>query len=140
MRLLIFELRPSVLREQGIVAALRTRLEAVEGRASIATSLSVQGDPQLSPDQEDALYGIAQEALNNALRHARASHIDVCLSEASEGACLEIRDDGQGFGACNNGIGLGLRGMRERAAEIGAKLSISSAPGQGTRIQVEVAA
>ena len=140
MRLLIFELRPSVLREQGIVAALRTRLEAVEGRASIATSLSVHGKPQLSPAQEDALYGIAQEALNNALRHAQASHIDVCLSEASEGACLDIRDDGQGFGACENGIGLGLRGMRERAAEIGAKLSISSAPGNGTRIHVEVAA
>ena len=140
MRLLIFELRPSVLQEQGIVAALRSRLDAVEGRASIATTLAVDGDPELSPAQEDAFYGIAQEALNNALRHAQASRIDVRLFRNDGATVLEIRDNGQGFQETESSNGLGLKGMQERAAEIGARLDISSAPGQGTRIQVEVAA
>jgi signal transduction histidine kinase len=82
-----------------------------------------------------ALYRVTQEALNNVARHARATHarVEARLSEA--GATLEIRDDGRGFEPGSFGPGhLGLRMMRERAAEIGAELSITSSPGEGTSV------
>ena len=82
MRLLIYELRPSILGESGLAAALQSRLEAVEGRAGLETGLRLEGaDRRLPPDIEALLYRIAQEALNNALRHAQARHIEVLLCQ-----------------------------------------------------------
>jgi nitrate/nitrite-specific signal transduction histidine kinase len=141
MRALVFELRPSVLEEHGLVTALASRLEAVEERAGLETSLEVEGgDHRLPLDVEVRLYRIAQEALNNALRHAEAHHIKVRLRQSEAGATLEIADDGVGFDpapAWQQG-GLGLCGMKERAAQMGARLSIASRPGEGTCVQVEV--
>ena len=79
MRMLIFELRPPILAEQGLAAALRARLEAVEGRAGLKTELYVEGESRLPPEPEEGLYRIAVEALNNALRHAQARCISVSL-------------------------------------------------------------
>jgi nitrate/nitrite-specific signal transduction histidine kinase len=141
MRLLIFELRPSVLGESGLVAALQARLEAVESRTGLEATFKVDGqDGRLSPEVEEGLYRIAQEALNNALKHAQARHITVHLCQEPTLVMLEIGDDGVGFDpttTCQQG-GLGLQGMQERATQLGAKLLVQSQPGAGTRVKVKV--
>jgi len=140
MRLLIFELRPSALETEGLVPALRARLEAVEGRTEVQTAVSAPHNLQLTPHMETALYWIAQEALNNILKHAQADTIKITLTEASDRVRLYIADNGVGMDtavARKKGT-LGLHSMQERAAKLGGQLTIISAPGQGTTIQVEV--
>lgn len=142
MRLLLFELRPPVLEEEGLVTALQIRLEAVERRSGLVTELKVEGDEELSlpAKVEDGLYRIAQEALNNALKHAQAQRISVCLNLDPHNVTLEIADDGRGFDpvTIRERAGLGLRGMKERAVQLGACLTINSQPDHGTKIKVEV--
>lgn len=141
MRLLIFELRPSALEAEGLVAALRTRLEAVEGRTGVTTAVSAPTNLSLTPDMETGLYWIAQEALNNVLKHAQADQIDITLTQSADTVTLRITDNGRGMtvGAAEGTGTFGIRSMRERAANLGWHFSIDSAPGQGTTIQVEVA-
>jgi signal transduction histidine kinase len=140
MRLLIFELRPPDLEKDGLVAALRARLESVEGRAGIRTEFTIEGDLQLSRKVEDVLYRFAQEALNNALRHADADKVAVALRGCQDSVALEIVDDGVGFDveSVRNEGGLGLLGMQERADELKGKLIVESRPQEGTRIALEV--
>jgi len=140
IRLLIYELRPPVLEEEGLAAALQERLRSVEGRVGVATSLAVEGDGRLSPTVEAELDRITQEALNNALKHAQAHQIAVQLRQDEQIVALEIVDDGIGFdlGTTWSRGGLGLRGMAERAARLGGQLAIDSRPGKGTRVRVEV--
>jgi len=140
MRSLIFELRPPDLEKEGLVAALRGRLESVEDRAGVRTSLEVEGDGRLPHNLEAGLYRVIQEALNNALKHSRAEQVTVSLNLGPEQVAVEVADDGIGFDtqAAQSGGGLGLRGMVERAQELGGKLSLQSEPGQGTRIRLEV--
>ena len=140
MRLLIYELRPPVLEEEGLAAALQERLLSVERRVGVATSLAVEGDGRLSPTVEAELDRITQEALNNALKHAQAQQIAVHLRQNEQLVALEIMDDGIGFdlGTTWSRGGLGLRGMAERAARLGGQLAIDSRPGKGTRVRVEV--
>jgi signal transduction histidine kinase len=140
MRLLIFELRPPVLEEEGLAAALQARLQAVEGRVGVATTLAVEGDGALPPAVEAEFDRISQEALNNALKHARAHRIAVDLHQDELAVTLEIADDGIGFDpdAARTRGGLGLRGMAERAARVGGRLVVDSRPGQGTRVRVVV--
>jgi len=140
MRSLIFELRPPDLEKEGLVAALRARLEAVEDRAGVHTALEVEGDSRLPAALEAGLYRVVQEALNNALKHSGAVQVTVSLKIGPEQVALEVADDGIGFDtqAAQSGGGLGLRGMVERAQELGGELSLQSEPGQGTRIRLEV--
>jgi signal transduction histidine kinase len=141
MRLLIFELRPQILGDNGLAAALQARLEAVEGRAGLETTFQTNGeDLKLLPEIEEGLYRIAQETLNNALKHAHARHINVFLRQAKPRVVLEITDDGVGFdpAVAREQGGFGLCGMEERAAQLGAELSIKSWPGEGTQVKVEV--
>jgi signal transduction histidine kinase len=140
MRLLIFELRPPVLEDEGLAAALQARLQAVEGRVGLATTLAVEGDGRLPPQMESELDRITQEALNNALKHAQARQIAVQLCHDERTVALEIADDGVGFDPEANSSrgGLGLRGMAERAARLGGRLAVESRPGHGTRVRVEV--
>jgi signal transduction histidine kinase len=141
MRLLIFELRPPLLKQEGLVAALRARLESVEERVGMQTQLDVEGDGRLSPEIEEGLYRVAVEALNNALRHSFAKRVAVRLRWDRERVVFVVRDDGIGFDPLDvgqRGGGLGLRGMEERAARLGAKLVLNSAPGEGTEVRVEV--
>ncbi|HSJ56362.1 MAG TPA: PAS domain S-box protein [Anaerolineae bacterium] len=140
MRLLVHELRPAILEEEGLVAALQKRLDAVEGRAGVEARLLVEGDVDLPPDAEVALYRIAQEALNNALKHAAASSVVVRLSATADKVLLEVSDDGCGFGpgAPGESGGMGLETMRQRAERLGSRLAIDSAPGEGTMVRVEV--
>jgi len=139
MRLFIHELRPGILEENGLVAALQLRLEAVEGRSDIQTRLVADGPLQLLRDVENALYRISQEALNNTMRHAGARDVTVLLRRVGNQVILEVVDDGCGFDpeqVANRGMG--LDNMRLYASEIGAQLQVSSAAGQGTTIRVAV--
>ncbi len=140
MRLLIFELRPSALEGEGLVAALQARLEAVEGRTGVETAVIAPNHLTLSPEIETGLYWIAQEALNNALNHAQANKIEIKLNQAKSRVVLRITDNGVGMepSAASHKGTLGLRSMQERAAKLGWQLTIDSALGQGTTIQVEV--
>jgi signal transduction histidine kinase len=94
----------------------------------------------MPPAVEQGLYRIAQEALNNSLKHAQAHKIIIRLTQQGTRLLLEISDDGRGFtpAEVRKQGGLGLRGIQERAEQLGAQLSIQSAPGHGARIQVEV--
>jgi signal transduction histidine kinase len=144
MRLLIFELRPSILESEGLVTALRARLEAVEERAGLEVQFHVAGEAignlRLPAASEEGLYRIAQEALNNALKHARARRVSVSLDRGERAVVLEIVDDGVGFDPSTvvEGGGLGMEGMIERAAQMGGKLVLDSEPGGGARVRVEV--
>jgi signal transduction histidine kinase len=146
MRLLIFELRPLALEESGLAGALQMRLDAVEKRGGVQAELRVEGVEGMADAEwlplavQQELYHIAQEALNNSLKHARAQHLQVCLHLKGAVVRLEITDDGVGFDPTTAGErgGLGLRGMRERVQHIGGQLQIESAPDQGTRVTVEV--
>jgi signal transduction histidine kinase len=141
MRLLIFELRPPILEREGLVAALQARVSSVEGRIpGLTTRVDIQGDLRLPGPIEEALYRLAQETLNNALKHARAQTITLALQGDEGVVILEITDDGMGFdpqGAGRRG-GFGLRGMAERVAQVGGTFTVRSAPGQGTAVRVEV--
>jgi signal transduction histidine kinase len=139
MRLFIHQLRPPVLEQQGLVAALHQRLAAVEGRSDVQARLLADETIQLPLPVASALYQIAQEALNNALKHADATSITVHLGREGERVILEIRDDGRGFDPqAAGGGGMGLVNMRERAARVGCELRVTSLPGVGTRIKVSV--
>ena len=140
MRLLIYELRPPVLEKVGLVAALQARLQAVEGRAGLKTEFRVDGVDHLPQATEEGLYRIAQEALNNALKHAHARRIGVYLRQNGDTLALEIADDGVGFEPVQAAAqgGMGLSAMGERIAQLGGRLKLESNPGQGTRVLVEL--
>lgn len=140
MRLLIFELRPPILEKEGLVAALQTRLETVEGRSGLRIEFNADGVGDLPVEIEEGLYRIAQEALNNALKHARAHTVSINLCQDQQSVILEIADDGVGFDpiATPGKGGLGLGGMKERALLLGGRLTVSSKPGEGTTVRVEV--
>ena len=148
-------LRPLYLEDAGLVAALErlanetTEAAPTEGSAAIRVTFDCDGDvPRLAPDTELALFRIAQESMNNALRHGRATRIEVQLEALPEGAiALEIRDNGQGFapapsggGANTPAGGFGLVSIRERAMMIGAHVQILASPGKGTRIIITLPA
>jgi signal transduction histidine kinase len=140
MRLLIYELRPPVLEQEGLAGALQQRLDAVEGRAGIEARLLVEGEIDLDASIEDALYRIAVEALNNALKHAVATMVTVHIHVQDGTTELEMADNGLGFdpGAIGNTGGMGLTTMRERAERLGGTIDVVSAPGKGTRIKARV--
>jgi signal transduction histidine kinase len=139
-RLLIFELRPPILEEEGLALALQARLESVENRSGLRTQINLQEVGRLPSGIESGLYGISNEVLNNILKHAHASEIKVSLGKKSGKIVLEISDNGAGFDldSAEGHGGLGIKGMRERAEQINADLRISSGD-DGTRVSVEVA-
>lgn len=139
MRLLIFQLRSPSLKD-GLAAALQERLESVEQRSGVKTELRVTGIGCADSRTDEELYRIAQESLNNALKHAHAHHIRIHLLQGQQNVRMEICDDGRGFSpdAALRSGGLGLRGMKERVAQLGGTLSIHSRHGEGTTICVEV--
>jgi PAS domain S-box-containing protein len=135
MRTLLLELRPATLMEVSIEELLRQLTEAARGRARIPVESSITGAAQLPPAVKVAFYYVAQEALNNVVKHARASRVLVVLDSNEERAVLTIHDNGQGFdltGVTPEHLGLAI--MRERAESIGAMLTIDSAPGAGTAV------
>jgi PAS domain S-box-containing protein len=142
MRILIFELHPPVLEKAGLVGAIETRMAAVEARAGLETEVSVIGDETRLPvDVEEALYGFAQEALNNAHKHSNARSIRVRAHFQPASVTLEVVDDGTGFdrAKADRSGGMGLRSMRERLERLGGRLGIESSPGGGAKLTAEVA-
>jgi signal transduction histidine kinase len=139
LRALIFELRPESLEREGLVAALEKQAAAVQARHGLHVRLEVQGEPDLSQPAKEALYRVAQEALHNAAKHARARTLDVALELGDQEVCLTVADDGRGFDPCGEFPGhLGLQSMRERAAALGGTLDIQSKPGRGTTLSAHI--
>ena len=136
------DLHPPALDDYGLLAALRTYAESLGTRLSVP--ITVHGEdltPRLALVAETALFRIAQEALANAIKHARARNIEVALGAAPEHMTLTIDDDGVGFDAghtASAGHHWGLATMRERANAVGATLRMESAPGRGVHVSVEV--
>jgi PAS domain S-box-containing protein len=142
MRLFLYQMQPVDVENDGLISLLHHRLAAVEGRADIkARLLADLADEEiaLSKDKEVVLYYVAQEALNNILRHAHAKSITVTLKQGRRNVILEIVDDGCGFEPkkVERG-GLGLLSMRERISQIKGILKITSKPDKGTRIVITV--
>jgi signal transduction histidine kinase len=139
MRALIFELRPESLAMEGLVAALNKQVAVLRTRFELVVDAELGDEPDLTLEQKQALYRIAQEALHNTVKHARASCVRLTLTNKTHKALLEIRDDGRGFDPAGVYPGhLGLRSMHERIAKIGGSITIDSAPGQGTSIKAQV--
>ena len=136
-RLLIFELRPPLLEQEGLAAALRARLESVESRSGLKTQIKLKEVGKLPSGIESGLYGISNEVLNNILKHSHASEITVSLEKQPGKIVLQISDNGIGFDLESHHGGLGLKGMRERAEQISGELQVTSREG-GTRVSVEV--
>jgi signal transduction histidine kinase len=140
MRLLVHELRPPVLKREGLMGALHQRLDAIERRAGVRAHLIAEAAVELPLGVEKELYSIAQEALNNALKHAAATSVTIYLRAEGERVELEIVDNGRGFDlhVVSDQGGLGLSTMRERAQHLGGSLEILSRPGEGTRVRVVI--
>lgn len=137
MRSLLMELRPSALMETAFPDLLRQLTEAFTGRSGVPVQVDLEGDCQFPPDVKVAIYRVAQEALNNVAKHARASTCQVRLHCSKDEVELAVRDDGTGFDAQSippDSLGVGI--MRERAEQIGAQLSIDSTIGAGTQIKL----
>ena len=137
-RLLIYNLRPPELEKTGLVGAIKQRLISVENRTGLKYGFNVSGEmPSLRPDAEGNLYLIAQEALNNTMRHAHASQVTVDLKAENSQFTMRIRDDGCGFDLEQVKPGcMGLANMSERASSLGGNLIISSTPGNGTCLEL----
>jgi len=142
MRLLIFQLHPPELETEGLAAVLQARLAAVEARAGLQTDFRVEGERRLPIAIEGELYWIAQESLNNVLKHAQAQHVTLRLRYTPTSISLEVSDDGVGFDPLavrpEGRGGVGLRSITERAARLGGTLACDSRPGEGTRVKVVV--
>jgi two-component system sensor histidine kinase UhpB len=145
VRKLALELRPSVLDDLGLVAALRQYVRSTEERSGLSAQLTVVGwdedaAQRLPPEVETALFRIAQEALTNAIRHARADSVQVRLNRTHKLVTLEVRDDGLGIGAVPPSAGehLGMFGMRERARILGGEFRAAPVSPRGTLVQVSI--
>ena len=127
-------LRPPQLDALGLEAALRWHAERLLRNAGIEAALDIHPLPQRpDPGVEQACFRIAQEALTNVVRHARAGRVQLTLRDAGDGLDLSVHDDGRGF-APEAARGLGLVIMRERAHGAGGRLEVSASPGSGTRL------
>jgi PAS domain S-box-containing protein len=137
MRTLLLELRPAALAETPLCDLLLQLAEATRGRSGIRIGVEIEGDCDLPADTKIALYRIAQEALNNVAKHASAAHAWMKLTQRDGSAELIVADDGAGFDASDKSAdSLGLDIMRERAESVGADLTVTSKPGEGTRVEV----
>jgi PAS domain S-box-containing protein len=135
MRTLLLELRPAALTQSRFQDLLKQLVEAVVGRARLPVELTVEGDGTLPPDVQVALYRIAQESLNNIIKYARATQVNVKLTLSCCQVELEITDNGIGFDpATIKPTSMGMRIMHERAEIIGADFKVTSQPGQGTTV------
>jgi signal transduction histidine kinase len=139
MRALIFELRPGNLEHDGLVQALRTHAAGIEGRTGLPVTVEADAIDRLEPSHENALFRIAQEAVHNVVKHASARSIRIRLDRHDSWVRLAVHDDGTGFDPARIPAGhVGLAGMRTRAEGLGGRFHVDSAPGAGTRIEVQL--
>jgi len=136
-RALASRLRPEVLDDLGLVSALSSLGNRLAEQTGIGIQLDLNSDlPRLHPEDEIVVYRVAQEALTNVLRHAHAGRADVCLETLDGVVRLSVVDDGVGLGG--SAAGGGMRGMRERALLIGAKLEVKSGKTAGVAVRLDV--
>jgi len=141
MRALVFELRPESLEQEGLVAALTRQADAVRARAGVTMHLDLCAEPDVSLDVKEALYRIAQEALQNIVKHAYAQTVSVSLCTEGAQVVLEVTDDGHGFDPGGRFPGhLGLRTMHERAIRLDGSLEISSRAEGGSKVRASIPA
>src|SRR4051812_35542008 len=133
------QLRPSVLDDLGLKAALAGQVTQIQRQTEIQTELDADGDFQaLPPEVQLVAYRVAQEALSNAVQHSGAANISVHLAQHNGTLELTVADDGHGFTFDQATKGLGMGGMRERALLIGGDLNVESRPESGTRVRLRV--
>ena len=138
------KLRPTALDDLGLIPALHTFMKHFRAETGIRVSLSAfAAVEQLHGDKRTVLYRVAQEALTNVARHARASQVEVKLQKMGEAICMTITDDGKGFQTervvrAKQGKRLGLLGMRERLEIVGGNFTVTSAPGKGTTVLAQI--
>jgi two-component system, NarL family, sensor histidine kinase UhpB len=133
------QLRPTALDDHGLVAALRTHVREQDRHGPARASF--WADPRvedLPSEVQVVIYRVAQEALVNAARHSGATRIEVSLEGGGSLVSLLVNDNGSGFAFAEEGKGLGLSGMRERALLVGGRLEIDSRPGKGTTVKLQV--
>jgi signal transduction histidine kinase len=141
MRSLVFQLRPADLEADGLVATLRKHVEVLGRVHPAAVEMRVAGDGEPDAAVQTGLYRIAQEALQNAIKHSSAGRIAVEIDLDGAGGVLTVTDDGAGFDPADPRVRsqhLGLTVMEERARAIGGRLEVRSRPGEGTTVRVEV--
>lgn len=142
LRAVVVELRPAALEEDGLSATLASQVQVLDRAHTADVAFAADGVRALPQAQEAALLRVAQEALHNALRHSGARRVTVTLAgTAGRGAVLRVSDNGRGFdpeSVRRAGRHLGLASMRDRAAAVGGRLSLDSAPGKGTVVEMEV--
>jgi signal transduction histidine kinase len=117
-------------------AALRRYVDFLTADGSLEVELDIDPAIVLGPDEQIELFRIVQEGLANARKHAGAKHAWVTIGERTGARYVSVRDDGAGFELVDGGAGQGLRNMRDRATSIGGALSLRSAPGSGTALEV----
>lgn len=136
MRVLLLELRPSALTQTTLKQLFEQYLTPLLKRHSFVSTLQIENVPPLPPTVQIVLYRIAQEAINNIVKHAHPSHVRIAADVRDDAVILTVEDDGIGFDKAQTaGTSLGLNIMQERAKEIGAEVTIDSAVGRGTRIR-----
>jgi len=133
-------LRPSVLDDLGLVAALEWQVREFKRRSGMLINLNLEGNLEELPDgHRTCLYRIVQEALTNCGRHSEAKHVELTVQGGKDNISLTVWDDGKGFDAKpSTRRGLGLVGIEERARELGGSAEIHSEPGKGTLLEVQI--
>jgi signal transduction histidine kinase len=138
MRVLLHQMRPLDLAHSTLANAIEERLTLVERRVGIAAYSEIDDALDLDDTTEAALYRVILEALNNTLRHAEASQVDVQLHRTPDGLALFVIDNGRGFDLRDISPGMGLNNIRERAAQLDGELHVDSQPGRGTALLLKV--
>ena len=139
MRALIFELRPESLETEGLIAALEKQAASLRARHRIDVSVELCCEPELPLHVKESIYRIAQEGLQNTIKHAKATKVRLCLEEVGDTFTLRLQDNGIGFDPSDtNKDHRGLRSMRENAARLGGTLHIESTKGGGTFTRVDI--
>lgn len=141
---LIHELRPPALDQLGLEAALEVLVDRAEGaeHVQLACRFGEEGEGiatgRLSEEVETGVYRLVQEAVNNAIKHAGADRIEICLDVKGGTLCVCVNDNGVGFDPEDAPPGFGLTGMRERVGLLGGTVEIESEQGQGTTVRAEL--
>jgi signal transduction histidine kinase len=140
----IFDLRPSILDDLGLLPAIHWYAGRLSARGVAVQFEFPETDPELTPEARIAVYRVAQEALSNIERHAMAETVLIACTASADELSIEIEDDGIGFEPAEmrhpreNGQGLGLLGMRERLALLGGTCMVESHRGEGTRVVIRL--
>jgi signal transduction histidine kinase len=138
IRASIFDLRPVVLQDQGLIQAITSQANALQIRHGIRVNVALCAEPDLPFKIKEEVYRIAREGLHNIVKHAQATEVSLSLACDNETIQLYIEDNGVGFDPLKPSNSLGLKSMRERAASLKGTLSIESAPGAGSRITAAI--